>query len=189
VSQIVNGESKMKLRIIILLLLTLGILTTAFGQTKENKIKDIRNKFQTINSDTGYSTKTLINEQFLENMPDGGSELTGYFKNGQIKKIFEQIGISYCIRTFEYYFWDERLIFVYEKEEDFPFDEATGSLDFTKTELSFEGRYYFDSGKLFETKVTGQKRIAYDKEMDLEKEFLAKVKQNIDSLKRQTDVH
>jgi len=154
---------------IVSLLLTLGILTTSLGQTKNDKVRNIRDKFRTINSEAGYLTKMLTNEQFLEHMTDGGGHLTGYFKNGQIKKIIEWIGLSYCVRTFEYYFWDGQLIFVYEKEEDFPYIEATGSLDHTKLELAFEGRYYFDNGKLIETKVTGKKRIPDDWDRDIGK--------------------
>ena len=133
-------------------------------------------------------TKTLTNEQFLGHMTEGGGELTGYFKTGQIKKIVERIGLSYCVRTFEYYFWDGQLIFVYAKEEDFPYIDSTGTLDYTKLELAFEGRYYFDNGKIIETKMTGQKRVADDKETDIEKELLATAKQNVDSLKKSGNI-
>ena len=178
------GICKMTRRIIISILLTFGILTTALGQTKDDRLKDIRDKFRAINSDTGYVTKTLTNEQFLEHVTDAGGELTGHFKNGQIKKIIERIGLSYCVRTFEYYFWDGYLIFVYEKEDDFPYIDTTGTLDHTKLELAFEGRYYFDGGKVIETKITGQKRIADNKETDIEKELGTRAKQNVDSLKK-----
>lgn len=170
---------------IVSVMLLLAILTTAQGQTKDATVRDIGEKFRRINSDSGYLIKTLENEQFLEHMTDGGGILTGYFKNGQIKKITERVGLSYCIKTFEFYFWDGQLIFVYEKEEDFPYIEATGSLDLTKLELAFEGRYYFDNGKLIETKMKGKKRIADDIGTDIAKELLAIAKQNMDALKRQ----
>ena len=166
----------------LLLFQILGLLTPLFGQTKEEKIKSVREKFQIINSDTTYQTKTLTNEQFLEQMTDGGGELTGYFKNGQIKKIIELVGVSYCVRTFEYYFWDGELIFVYEKEEDFPYIDSIGALDFSKLELAFEGRYYFDSGVIIEVKTTGQKRIPDDDGIDTGKKFLATAKENIQLL-------
>jgi hypothetical protein len=175
-------------RTIIAILPTIGILTTALAQTKDEKVTNIQDKFRTINSETGYLVKRLTNEQFLERMTDGGGELTGYFRNGQVKKIIERIGFSSCVRTFEYYLWDGQLIFVYEKEEDFPYVGSTGTLDYTKLELVFEGRYYFDDGKAIETKMTGQKRIANDKDTDIEKELVARAKQNVDSLKKSGNI-
>ena len=76
-----------KLKILIFFL-TIS-LSVAFGQAKEDKIIDIREKFQIINQDSLYKTKKLINEQFLEKMTDGGGELTGYLKEGKICKIIE----------------------------------------------------------------------------------------------------
>lgn len=170
---------------IISVILLLAILTIVQGQTKDGTTKDIGEKFHRINSDSGYLIKTLENEQFLEHVTDGGGTLTGYFKNGQIKKITERIGLSSCIKTFEFYFWDGELIFVYEKEEDFPYIEAKGLLDYTKLKLVFEGRYYFNNGKLIETKIKGKKRIVDDTGTDMAKELLLIAKQNIDALERQ----
>ncbi len=170
---------------IISVILLLVILTTAQGQTKDSIAKDIEEKFQRINLDSGYLVKTLENEQFLEHMTDGGGILTGYFKNGQINKITEQLGLSYGIKTFEFYFWDGQLIFVYEKEEDFPHIEANGSLDYNKLELVFEGRYRFNNGKLIETEIQGKKRIVDDIGIDIEKKLLEMAKQNIDALRKQ----
>ena len=175
-------------RIVISALLVVGLLTTVFGQTEDSKIRQIRDKFRIINTETGYQTKTLTNEQFLENMTDNGGELTGYFKKGQIMKITERVGISYCIRTFDYYFWSGELIFVYEKEEDFPYVDSTASFDYTTLELAFEGRYYFDKGKLIDTKLTGKKRIPDDREIDFEQELLVEAKHNIRLLTKENRV-
>ena len=57
----------------------------AFAQTKNEQIKSIRKKFETINRDTTLRKITLENEEFLINMPDGGGELTGYYKSKEIK--------------------------------------------------------------------------------------------------------
>jgi hypothetical protein len=182
--QTVIGHCKMTARHnkILVLILTIN-LSTAFGQTKDEKIKSIREKFQKINQDTSYRTKTLENEEFLDHMTDGGGDLTGYLKDKKIFKIFERVGVSYCVRTFEYYFWDEKLIFIYEKELDFKMNDSTG-FDYEKQTLAFEGRYYFDNGKLIETKTTGAKAIEYDKDENKEKILLADAKRNADLLKK-----
>jgi hypothetical protein len=92
-------------------------------------------------------------------MTDGGGQLTGYFKGEDIYKIHEQVGLSYCILTTEYYYWDKQLIFVFEKEDDFIYVDSLATLDYSKTKTSFEGRYYFNNGQLISTKTKGQKRI------------------------------
>jgi hypothetical protein len=38
--------------------------------------------FAEINADTTLKKISLENEEFLENVPDGGGELTGFFKGG-----------------------------------------------------------------------------------------------------------
>jgi len=144
-------------RITFTIILSLSLTFSVFAQNK--KIKEIRKKFQTINRDTTYSTLTLNNEEFLEQMTDGGGQLTGYFKYQNIDKIHERIGLSYGVLTREYYLEEGQLIFVFEKEDTFPYVDSLAALDYTKTETAFEGRYYFDNGKLIKTKIKGEKRF------------------------------
>jgi len=162
---------KIILSIIILFLLTV----TTFGQNKQGEIKNIKEQFKKINQDTTYSILTLNNKEFLEQMTDGGGELKGYFKKKTLSKVFERIGLSYGVLTTEYYFNYGKLIFVYEKEDDFPYVESTGTLDYSKTETSFEGRYYFVKNKLIESNIKGKKRISEKTDFDTlkkEKELL-----------------
>jgi uncharacterized protein YuzB (UPF0349 family) len=125
------------------ILVFLGL--SSYGQTKEQIIRNIRQQFQSINSDKTLKKVSLENEEFLENMTDGGGELTGYFKKDSLVKIVEWIGLSYGSRTREYYFRDENLIFVFEKFESFI--ETRDGLDHSNTKITFEGRYYFDKKK------------------------------------------
>jgi len=159
-------------------------LVHAFGQTKEEKINDIREKFQKINQDTVYIVKTLNNEQFLDKMTDGGGSLIGYYKGEKIYKIIERVGVSYCVRTFEYYFWEDQLIFVYESELDPLYNESKASFDWGNVNIVFEGRYYFDKGKLIEIKVVGKKRIVDDQEENKERILSTDAKRNIALLKK-----
>ncbi|MDZ7741071.1 MAG: hypothetical protein U5Q03_04795 [Bacteroidota bacterium] len=173
---------KLLTQITLSFMLTVLMFSTASGQ--DNKIAEIRHKFKTINQDTTYTTMTLDNEEFLEQMTDGGGQLTGYFKGDTIYKIHERIGVSYCVRTFEYYFWNGQLIFVFEKEDAFPYVDSLATLDYTSTETTFEGRYYFDQGKLIDTKIKGEKRISDDVAnfKAREKKLLSSAKDNVDIL-------
>ncbi|PWB38388.1 MAG: hypothetical protein C3F02_03475 [Parcubacteria group bacterium] len=149
-------------------------------EEKSVLVKGIQEKVRLINLEKSYQTKTLNNEKFLDHMTDGGAQLVGYFKDGKIYKIVERLGLSYGVKTYEYYFSNEQLVLVDEKEEDFPDTDNTGSLDYTKVELAFEGRYYFDGDKLIDKQITGQKRF-FDN--STEPSFITLAKQNIQLLK------
>ena len=140
----------------------LGVLFffVSFDQTKEEQIKSVRKKFEIINRDTTLRKVALENEEFLTNMTDGGGELTGFYKNKEIKKIYEWIGLSNGISTKEFYFDKEQLIFVYEKFDSFVFDDKKNEFDLTKTKTIFEGRYYFNNEKLFSKSTKGNKALA-----------------------------
>src|SRR6187549_1459111 len=136
------------------------ILIVSFAQTKDEQIKLIRKKFEAINKDTTLRKVTLENEEFLTNMTDGGGELTGFYNNKQIKKIYEWIGLSNGISIKEFYFDKGQLIFVYEKFNSFVFDDKKDEFDLTKIKTIFEGRYYFSNKKLFSESTKGDKSLA-----------------------------
>lgn len=143
----------------ILAALGLFFTTSLFSQTKADQVKEIQRKFKHINSDTGYQVRTLEGEQFLEQTTDGGGQLSGYFKQGQVRRIVESVGLSYGMLITEYYFWDGQLFFVYEKEADYPYVDSLQEIDHTTLIPAFEGRYYFTGRKIFETKYSGRKRF------------------------------
>ena len=139
-----------------------GILfcVVAFAQAKDEQIKLIRKKFEAINKDTTLRKVTLENEEFLINMTDGGGELSGFYNNKEIKKIYEWIGLSNGISIKEFYFDKGQLIFVYEKFNSFVFDDKKDEFDLTKIKTIFEGRYYFNNEKLFSKSTKGNKALA-----------------------------
>ena len=93
-------------------------------------------------------------------MTDGGGELTGFYENKEIKKIYEWIGLSNGISIKEFYFDKGQLIFVYEKFNSFVFDDKKDEFDLTKIKTIFEGRYYFNNEKLFSKSTKGNKALA-----------------------------
>jgi hypothetical protein len=158
-------------KIILLPLLVFSFLLPSYGQTRTDKIKSIRQWVQYINRDSHYKTLTLTNEEFIEETTDGGSELTGYFKGDTICKINEWIGLSYGIIQTEYYFKNRKLIFVYETEKHFPVIDSTQQIDNTKSELAFEGRYYFDNEKTIQVLTKGKRR--WESKHDIPSDLLA----------------
>ena len=123
------------------------------GQTKQEKVNYIKQVFTSINCDTNLKKLTLDNEQFLDYTPDGGGSLTGHFKNKNILKITEWIGLSYGTIEIEYYFDKSQLIFAFAREKQFNLTDE--GIDQSKLTLKFEGRYYFSNNKMIETRRTG----------------------------------
>jgi hypothetical protein len=130
-----------------------------FGQSGD-KVEQIRKTVEQINKDSAYTKKTLDNEQWMGQMTDGGGQLTGYFKNGQLVKIVEWVGLSSCTSIYEYYFQDNIFIFVYGQEKVFAYVDSTDAFDYTKQTVRMECRFYFDNGKLIKSKFNGQTRCS-----------------------------
>ena len=64
------------------------------------------------------------------------------------------------MKTYEYFFSDDELIFVFEKQDQFAdikdqSNQVIG-LDHTKLESVYSGRYYFENSKLFSIKQIGK---------------------------------
>ena len=167
------------MRAIIFILIT--ILTfcfhTALGQDKAKLVSDIRKEFKIINSDTTLKKVVLNNEEFLDHMPDGGGQLTGFYKEGQLRKIVSWIGLSNGNEIFEFYFNNNKLIFVYEQFNSFIYDSKQETLRLDTTERTFEGRYYFNNDKLIDQITTGHNRFEND-DIDPQKKLLIQAAEN-----------
>jgi hypothetical protein len=137
-----------------------SLAQTPAGQTKEAIISNIRESFQKINTDQGLKTVELEGEEFLpDEAPDGGCSLKGYFKGDTLCKMHVWVGISYCVRQYDYYLKNGMPFFIYETEQDYPVDTVKETMDHTKLTLVFEGRYYLDKRKVIDIKIKGRKRM------------------------------
>ncbi|MFA6023587.1 MAG: hypothetical protein WC781_05855 [Candidatus Pacearchaeota archaeon] len=174
-----NKSTFITLFILIIVVLFVFFISQKSREKKVVQIKNIQDKVQLIDSEKGYQVKILNNEQFLDQMTDGGGQLIGYLKDGKVVKIVEQLGLSYAVKTYRYYFSEDQLILVYEKDENFPYNETTQALNYTKLELAFEGRYFFEKEKLIDTQTTGTKRFSEGDNTNIEEFFLKIAKENI----------
>src|SRR6188474_2772100 len=168
---------------IVFFFLSLFFFVISFAQTRDEQIKLIRKKFEIINKDTTLRKVTLENEEFLTNMTDGGGELTGFYKNKEVKKIYEWVGLSNGISVKEFYFDKGQLIFVYEKFDSFVFDDKKNEFDLTKTKTIFEGRYYFNNEKLFSKSTKGNKGLAA-REETTERGLIERANENLEVLSK-----
>lgn len=91
---------------------------------------------------------------------DGGIEVVGFYKNNELYKISESVGLSWGRIYTEYVFDQSDLNYVYQKKEFFPpLDDQTG-LNYEKLELAGEGKYYFTNNKLVKTDIKKGKYFA-----------------------------
>ncbi|WP_018343677.1 hypothetical protein [Cytophaga aurantiaca] len=128
-----------------------------FAQT-DNVVNSIRKAVEQINADKSLTTKTLDNEQFLEQTTDRGGQLTGYFKNGILVKIVERIGLSSCVDINEYYIQDNKLIFVYAQGKEFKYIDSSATFNSSFQTVTMECRFYFQEDKLLKSVLSGSTR-------------------------------
>ncbi len=168
---------------IFLFFVTLTFNTPSFGQTHTSQIKSISKEFQAINSVASLKKVSLQNEAFLEDVPDGGGSLSGFYKAGKIRKIYLWLGLSNGIKIKEFYFKDGQLIFGYEKFNSFVYDKKKDQCDFSRTETTFQGRYYFNNKKLLDYVTTGHNRFE-DDSIDPEKTWISEANENLKLLSK-----
>jgi hypothetical protein len=133
-------------------------------------VKNIQQTVVSINQLHFQDSLNLENEEFMENMTDGGGSLTAYFQNGEILKIKEWIGLSNGIMQHSYYYKNEQLVYVLETEEYFAVNDSM-ELDYSKLDKMFRGDFYFQNNKLIDIATLGHNRFE-DNANDPEKEFL-----------------
>lgn len=97
----------------------------------------------------------LQNEEFKDNMTDGGGSLTEYFHDEKLVEVKVWGGLSWGVMQNIYYFKYEKLMYVLETEDEFHVD-STG-IDHSKFDVHFEGNFYFDNNKLFDQITLGHK--------------------------------
>ena len=153
------------------------------GQDNSPKYPVIQKLVNSINSDKNLKKITLSTDEFLEHTPDGGGELVGYFGNNQIRRISVSVGISIGVRTYDYYFDKEKLIFVHEILDGYLYNDSLGVFDFTKTEMNFSGSYYFKNNKLIDSITIGHNRFEND-ELDIQTVLLNEMNEYLALLKK-----
>jgi hypothetical protein len=142
------------------ILLVATFANASYGQThKDSVIAEIRRNFQRTNNDRSLRVIELDEEEFLGEGTDNGGDLKGYFKGDTLCKMVLEVGLSYSMKRWEYYFDKGKVIFIYETDRYYPQDSVNGGLDNTRLELAFEGRYYYENGVLINTLFKGKKRL------------------------------
>ncbi|MBX2983709.1 MAG: hypothetical protein KF843_13610 [Flavobacteriales bacterium] len=128
------------------------------AQTNKIVTTAIDRVVQEINQSEDYEVRTLENDEFLEQMTDGGGELTGLMRNGQLVKMIEQVGLSSCVNVTEYYFENSQLAFISVQGSEFSYIDSTSSFDPRAQDVTMKANFYFHANKLIESELKGSTR-------------------------------
>ena len=138
--------------------------THLFSQGKEDFTKElfgIKLKYQKIEADTSYKIIVIDDaEKILGMAVDNGAELTGYFKNGRLVKVKEQVGLSNRVIQNKYYFENGQLFLVRSVDSNYKFNDSSQSFDYTKLIYKSGGNYYFKNDKMFDAILSDKERKA-----------------------------
>ncbi len=150
-----------------------GFLTQYFNDTAG--VRKIRKYVSEIDKHKLKDSIELENEEFMNNLTDGGGSLTGYFQKGELVKIKEWYGLSWGILQVNFYFKNDILLFVNETEDHFYID--SNGTDHSRSDLIFRGQYYFNKSKLFDEVSVGHNRFERD-DQNPETEYLKRAADN-----------
>ncbi len=166
-----------------LLALFLLLISYSVSAQESQAILSIRRVVAGINADSGYKIKTLDNEDLLDKdsseASDNGQGLKAFYKAGRLKKLVYSVGLSFAMRTYEYYFDGMNVVFIFEKEADYPERKDGIGLDNSKLIPAFERRFYIENNKIILTKTKGRQRIPESdnqRPLTLLKDLLADIK-------------
>lgn len=143
--------------------------TQLADSSKLERISKIKNSVLNIDQFIYTDSVYLENEGFMENMTDGGGSLTGFFWDGRLVKMKVWIGLSWGVWQDVYYFENQKLIYVLEREDYFVVDDK--GTDHSKFDQRFRGDFYFRNNKMFSQLTLGHNRFEIDAN-DPEIEFL-----------------
>lgn len=133
--------------------------------------KQIDSSCKVIDRDDGLKKKIYEQEAFMDHATDNGGSLTIYYKNKNVYKIEEWVGLSGYVVINTYYFQNNQMVFV--KDEEYMYERNPGTGETTgkfSKDNRFIGKYYFKNGKLIHQESLGHNRFE-DDDNDPEQEF------------------
>ena len=156
-----------------ILILTFLILTiSSYGQDLIEKYPDIKNEKIRIDKNDSLNKIILENEEFLDQMTDGGGILTGFYdENKEIIKIEVLVSKSTGVQEYSFYLKNESPILIIDNFKRFAWNEKTGEFDYTRFDGGFNGNYLFENNKLIDLISLGHNRFE-DDQIDIEETFL-----------------
>jgi hypothetical protein len=157
-----HTSSSINIRRFFLLLPFIFNLFLCNAQGFEDRHKTVFEKLEQIDAYNEYQIITLENEEFLDQMGDGGAALSGYYHHGDLVKMQLKQYKSNGISTFLYYFSEGVLFYINEQFQQFAYDQMANEYDHSKIDGFFDGKYLFQHTKLVDLETLGHNRFEDD---------------------------
>jgi hypothetical protein len=123
-------------------------LTSSIHGQNDADFLSVRNIVSKINTDSVYESITLTNEDFSD-ISDTYTESIGLFKSDKLCKIYQKSVSIPQVTHVEYFFENEKLIFIYCKVQFYSYDSILNTYDIKKgLSKGGEFRMYLKDNKL-----------------------------------------
>ncbi len=137
------------------------------AQNIKQDINEIRSQFKWINNQKDFQKTYFENDEFTDQIPSEGCQLDVFYKDTSIYKIIQMDAVSNAVFTTEYYLKNNKLIFVFRKEECFIFPVENDSI--TKFKTQYEERVYYKDKKIIRHLEKGSSLL--NENIDYQKQF------------------
>ena len=143
-----------------IILILLGPVIIALGQTDSLKIID--KEVEKINSNRNLTIKEFDANEAYGRVFDGGGRIKIYLDNNEIKKIEEQIGLSFGRIGTTIYFSKGKPIKITDSEENFKLKSDQTPFDYSQLERVFEATIYIFDWDLDrnQTMIKGKRNLS-----------------------------
>ncbi len=152
---------------ILFLIFLIPFINILSAQNIKQDINEIRNRFKWINSQKDFQKVYFENDEFTDQIPSEGCQLDVFNKDTNIYKIIQMDAVSNAVFTTEYYLKNNKLIFVFRKEENFIFPVENDSI--TKFKTQYEERVYYKDKKIIRYLEKGSTLL--NENIDYQKQF------------------
>lgn len=171
------------MRKILFIFYVLCFVKTAVAQKNNEKLAEIKDQIEIIDSYIDSEVFSLEHEEFMNRMADHGAELNGYYEHERLKKMIKKIGEPRADVITEYYFWNDQLIYVNYKQR--PYFETKNDygqtiLDYSNAFTKYEAKHYFVNEKVIWSEKKGSPLKEYPPESGFVK-YANKMKSLLDN--------
>lgn len=128
---------------------------TSDDSAKIDQLVTIQEAVRQLDRRTDFRIQTLLNEEFMQEVTDGGGQLTGYLSDGEVQKVETKVFLSNGQAQVVYYYKENQLIFVREKEFQYSYDADAGTFNYNEIEVLYEGTFSFQNGILLFEETIG----------------------------------
>ena len=160
---------------ILFLIILIPFTSILSAQNIKQDINEIRAQFKWINSQKDFQKTYFENDEFTDLIPSEGCQLDVFYKDTNIYKIIQKDAVSNAVFTTEYYLKNNKVIFVFRKEENFIFPVENDSI--IKFETQYEERVYYKNKKIIRHLEKGTsvliENIDYQKQFEEYKPLIA----------------